>query len=109
MLRVYFLQQWYALADEALEDALYDSQAFARIELGAEGVPDAATLLNVPPPARNARPVQSPLHRDQRPTSPPAACCCAKRRWWTPRSSPRPPPPRTKNAHAIPTCTRPKG
>ncbi len=27
MLRVYFLQQWYGLADEALEDALYDSQA----------------------------------------------------------------------------------
>ena len=49
MLRVYFLQQWYGLADEALEDALYDSQAlqsFARIELQAEGVPDATTLLN---------------------------------------------------------------
>jgi IS5 family transposase len=49
MLRVYFLQQWYALADEALEDALYDSQAlrgFARIDLAAEGVPDATTLLN---------------------------------------------------------------
>jgi transposase, IS5 family len=48
MLRVYFLQQWYALADEALEDALYDSQAlqrFARIDLSAEGVPDATTLL----------------------------------------------------------------
>jgi IS5 family transposase len=48
MLRVYFLQQWYALADEALEHALYDSQAlqrFARIELDAEGVPDATTLL----------------------------------------------------------------
>jgi IS5 family transposase len=47
MLRVYFLQQWYALADEALEDALYDSQAlrgFARIDL-AGGVPDATTLL----------------------------------------------------------------
>src|SRR6202790_1588624 len=27
MLRLYFLQQWYTLADEALEDALYDSQA----------------------------------------------------------------------------------
>ena len=41
---VYFLQQWYGLADEALEDALYDSQAlrdFARIDLAAEGVPDA--------------------------------------------------------------------
>ena len=48
MLRVYFLQQWYGLADEALEDALYDSQAlqsFARINLQAEGVPDATTLL----------------------------------------------------------------
>jgi IS5 family transposase len=48
MLGVYFLQQWYGLADEALEDARYDSQAlrsFARIELSAEGVPDATTLL----------------------------------------------------------------
>ena len=48
MLRVYFLQQWYGLADEALEDALYDSQAlqgFARIDLCADGVPDATTLL----------------------------------------------------------------
>jgi IS5 family transposase len=49
MLRVYFLQQWYGLADEALEDALYDShalQSFARIDLHAEGVPDATTLLH---------------------------------------------------------------
>ena len=48
MLRMYFLQQWYGLADEALEDALYDSQAlrgFARMDLAAEGVPDATTLL----------------------------------------------------------------
>ena len=48
MLRVYFLQQWYALADEALEDARYDSQAlqhFARVDLHAEGVPAATTLL----------------------------------------------------------------
>lgn len=48
MLRVYFLQQWYGLADEALEDAIYDSQAmrlFAGIDLSREGVPDATTLL----------------------------------------------------------------
>jgi IS5 family transposase len=48
MLRVYFLQQWYGLADEAIEDAIYDSQAmrgFARIDLTADGVPDATTLL----------------------------------------------------------------
>lgn len=50
MLRVYFLQQWYGLADEALEDALYDSQAlrtFVGIDLGGgEAVPDATTLLH---------------------------------------------------------------
>lgn len=48
MLRIYFLQQWYGLADEALEDAVYDSQAmrlFAGIDLSVEGVPDATTLL----------------------------------------------------------------
>ena len=48
MLRLYFLQQWYGLADEALEDALYDSHAlrnFTGIDLGQENVPDATTLL----------------------------------------------------------------
>ena len=42
MLRVYFLQQWYGLADEALEDTIYDSQAlrgFVGVALDAEGVP----------------------------------------------------------------------
>src|SRR5205814_7665692 len=49
MLRVYFLQQWYGLADEALEDALYDSQAlrgFAGVDLSVATVPDATTVLN---------------------------------------------------------------
>jgi IS5 family transposase len=49
MLRMYFLTQWYALADEAMEDALYDSQAmrtFVGLDLGSEAVPDATTLLN---------------------------------------------------------------
>ena len=49
MLRIYFLQQWYGLADEALEDALYDSQAlrgFAGIDLSVAAVPDATTVLN---------------------------------------------------------------
>jgi len=49
MLRLYFLQQWYGLADEALEDALYDSQAlrgFAGIDLSVAAVPEATTVLN---------------------------------------------------------------
>ena len=48
MLRMYCLQQWYGLADEVLEDALYDSQAlrdFVGIDLSRESVPDATTLL----------------------------------------------------------------
>jgi IS5 family transposase len=46
---MYFIQQWYGLADEAVEDAIYDSQAlrnFCRIDLAVESVPDATTLLN---------------------------------------------------------------
>ena len=49
MLRIHFLQQWYGLADEAMEDALYDSQAlrgFAGIDLTAAAVPDATTIMN---------------------------------------------------------------
>src|SRR6202795_76660 len=49
MLRLYFLQQWYGLADEALEGVLYDSQAlrgFAGIDLSVAAVPDATTVLN---------------------------------------------------------------
>jgi transposase, IS5 family len=48
MLRMYFLQQWYTLSDEGLEDTLYDSQAmreFVGIDLAREQVPDATTLL----------------------------------------------------------------
>ena len=47
MLRIYFVQQFYNLADEALEDAVYDSQAlrtFIGINLTREPVPDATTL-----------------------------------------------------------------
>jgi transposase, IS5 family len=49
MLRIYFVQQWYGLADEAIEDVLYDSQAlrgFAGIDLTVEAVPDATTVLH---------------------------------------------------------------
>ena len=45
---MYFVQQWHALADEALEDAVYDSQALrdsVGIDLSVESVPDATTVL----------------------------------------------------------------
>lgn len=48
MLRMYFVQHWFNLADEACEDALLDSTALRRfvgIDLGRERVPDGTTLL----------------------------------------------------------------
>jgi transposase, IS5 family len=47
MLRIYFLQQWFNLADPGVEEALYDSSTlrqFAGIDLGAEPVPDETTV-----------------------------------------------------------------
>jgi transposase, IS5 family len=49
MLRVYFLQNWYALSDPLAEETLYDSEAmrrFAGIELGDDRIPDETTILN---------------------------------------------------------------
>jgi IS5 family transposase len=49
MLRIYFLQQWFDLADPAAEDALYDSEAmrrFAGVELSEDAVPDETTILH---------------------------------------------------------------
>jgi len=48
LLRIHFLQQWFSLSDEAVEDALHDVQvyrAFAGIDLGATRIPDATTVL----------------------------------------------------------------
>lgn len=49
MLRVYLLQNWYALSDPMAEETLYDSEAmrrFAGIELGDDRIPDETTILN---------------------------------------------------------------
>jgi IS5 family transposase len=49
MLRVYFLQNWYALSDPMAEESLYDSDAmrhFAGIELGDDRIPDETTILD---------------------------------------------------------------
>jgi IS5 family transposase len=49
ILRMYFLANWFNLADEACEEALHDIalfREFCRIDLGEERVPDATTLLH---------------------------------------------------------------
>ncbi|HNN77225.1 MAG TPA: IS5 family transposase [Leptospiraceae bacterium] len=47
MLRIHFLQHWFALSDPAAEEAIHDSRsmrAFARIDLGKESAPDETTI-----------------------------------------------------------------
>jgi IS5 family transposase len=59
MLRMYIAQQCFGLADEGIEDAIYDSQAirgFVGIDLTHESAPDATTLLKFRATARNAQP-----------------------------------------------------
>ena len=49
MLRMYLLQVWFNLSDEAVEDAVNDSYAmrsFMRLDFGVRPVPDATTLLH---------------------------------------------------------------
>ena len=49
MLRIYFLQQWFALSDRQMEDALYDMESlrrFAGFPDVAAALPDETTILN---------------------------------------------------------------
>jgi IS5 family transposase len=49
MLRMYLLQVWFHIADEALEETIYDSYAmrkFMELDFNEDNVPDATTLLN---------------------------------------------------------------
>ena len=48
MLRVYCLQQWYALSDPGAEESLYDIPSlreFARLDLTDQAIPDETTIL----------------------------------------------------------------
>ena len=118
MLRVYFVQQWYGLADEAVEDAFYDSQAlrgFAGIVLNRDPIPDATTVLHFRHWLERHDLTQGLfkevnamleerglLMRQSLPRRRPGG------RLSTPRSSPLRPRPRTSNRAATRRCTRPR-
>jgi len=49
MLKVFFLQKWYTLADVSVEEEIWDRKSFQKflnIDAGSDGVPDATTLEN---------------------------------------------------------------
>jgi IS5 family transposase len=48
MLRIHFMQQWFALSDPGMEEALHDiavMRAFARLDAGEDAIPDETTIL----------------------------------------------------------------
>lgn len=108
MLRIYFLQNWYALSDPMAEEILYDSDAmrqFAGIELGDDRIPDETTILTFRHLLQKRRLtealfVELNIHlADQCITG-------ARAHWWMRRSSMRRPRPRTRQARAAPRCHR---
>jgi len=49
MLKIFFLQKWYTLADVSIEEEIWDRKSFQKflnIDAGSDGVPDATTLEN---------------------------------------------------------------
>jgi IS5 family transposase len=110
MLRIYFLQHWYGLADEALEDALYDSQAlrgFAGIELNRDPVPDATTLLHFRHWLER-HDLTRALFDEVGTMLAERGLLMRKGQLSMPRSSPPRPRPRTNRRPATPRCTRPR-
>ena len=57
MLRIHFMQQWYALSDPAMEDALYEIESmrrFAGVELNVTVSSKTALGKSVQPPTNTA-------------------------------------------------------
>jgi hypothetical protein len=113
MLRMYCLQQWYALADEALEDALYDSQA-TRCSATSWASTCRANQCPMPPRCSSSGgcywTTTSPRRcwRRSTPASPSKGFGCAPAPSWMRPSSRRPTRPRTPAMPETPRCIRPR-
>jgi IS5 family transposase len=69
MLRMYFLQIWFSLSDEMVEDSIYDSHAmkkFMGVSFGKEQAPDA-TIIKAPSSTKNASGKRDPeMHQTKK-------------------------------------------
>jgi len=111
MLRMYFLQQWFNLSDEATEESLYDIPAFALfvgVDLSRERAPDATTLLRFRRLLETHRLTEALFERINRCLAKEKVCCSSRVRWWMPPSSRHPVPPRTGTGPEIRTCVPPR-
>lgn len=103
MLRMYFAQHWFKLADEACEEALLDSTAlrrFVSIERSRERVPNGTTLLKFRGLLETHKAGRAAVRRG-RPIAAGALLEGGQRSIGTPPSSARPVRPRTPTGPAI--------
>ena len=111
MLRVCFLQNWYALSDPMAEKTLYDSEAMRRlagIELGNDRIPDETTILKFRH-LLERHGLTEAIFADVTRTSPTRGSRCARARWWMPQSSTRHPRQRTRpRRDPEMSCARPR-
>lgn len=106
MLRVYFLQNWYALSDPMAEETLYDSEAmrrFAGIELSDDRIPDEITILNFRHLLERHGLTEAIFAEVMR-ISPTRASPYAREHWWLQQLSTRRHRPRTSPRREIPKC-----
>ncbi len=105
MLRIHLLQQWYALSDPGMEDALHEiasMRLFAKLS-GLDAIPDETTILNfrrlLETHGLAAKMLEAVNAR---------ARACAPARLSTRRSFRRQARPRTLTKRAIQRCIRPR-
>jgi IS5 family transposase len=108
MLQIHLIQQWYALSDPAMEEALYEISSmrrFARLSLARGTIPDETTILNFRHllekhslAERILEAVNELLVRK--------GLMLKQGTLWMPPSSPHRARPRTTAARAIRRCTR---
>ena len=110
MLRVHLMQNWFALSDPAMEEALYEiapMRTFARLTL-SEPIPDETTILNFRHLLEENDLAAGHPRAGSTRTWRARACCSSAAASWMPPSSRRRARPRTPRASATRRCTRPR-
>ena len=110
MLRVHLMQNWFALSDPAMEEALYEIaslRSFARLSLN-EPIPDETTILNFRHLLEVNDLAEDMLKAINALLARARACCSSAAASWTPPSLRRPAPRRTLKASVTRRCTRPR-
>ena len=87
MLRLHFIQQWFNLSDQAMEEALFDVPLYREFAgLDAHGrLPDESTILRFRHRLERHKLAEQMLWPRSTPCWNKRACCCAKVRRWMPR------------------------